>query len=568
MVRPRAGSAAVASLASEVWEALLAREPYYAAKTGGPVERIPKGTLAEAEAVSAAARARLRRLDSIEQEPLSRTERLTARYLAHVLRDEIEEPDRWWTNFGVTPYTLSVQALLPELVFQRLPLQSTSDCDQYLSLVSNLSAAVEAWRERIRAQAKQGWHIPRPALPGVRATLERLSASFGVSLVPSQDRVAERDRQRIGLAVQQQIAPAFSKLLEELGTDYERRALDTVGLGQFPGGPEAYARWVRYHLSSEADPDQIHAIGLDEVERLRAAMAELRSAAFGWKGTEPEFHLRLHSDPRAKAATPEELEQKYKTHLARMESLLPTLMRQLPRARLTISRLSPALEVGMTFGFYDPPSAARDCGIYYYSGYGLEDRLQLNAAPVMYHELMPGHHIQITRQFENADLPAIRRHTFPFSSFTEGWAEYSAGLGEELGMYGNPYDLYGWLAHQRFIAQRLVVDTGLNWRGWALDQAREYMAANTLEAAPQIASETLRYSTDVPGQALAYRMGFLKFRALRQEAEQRLGKLFDLADFHEAILSEGSLPPAVLQSSLTEWANLRIGRNSSHHPSE
>lgn len=567
MSRPLAASAAVASLASEVWNALLAREPYYAAKTGRPVDRIPRGSLAEAEAVSSAARTRLRRLDSVDQSSLSRTERLTARYLAHVLRDELEEPDRWWTSFGVMPYTLSAQSLLPELVFKQLALRSTGDCERYLSLIGDLSAAVETWRERLGAQAGQGWRIPRPALPGVRATLERLGASFASSLVPSEDRAAERDRQRIALAVKQHIAPAFSRLLAELGTDYETQAPDTVGLGQFPRGAEAYTRWVRYHLSSEAEPDGIHAIGLEEVERLSAAMAQVRSEAFGWNGAEAEFHARLRSDPRAKAATPEALELKYRSHLARMENLLPTLIRRLPRARPIISRLSPALEVGMTFGFYDPPSAARECGIYYYSGYGLEDRLQLNAGSLMFHELVPGHHIQIARQFENTLLPAIRRHTFPFSSFTEGWAEYSAGLGEELGAYADPYDLYGWLAHQRFIAQRLVVDTGLNWRGWPLERAREYMAANTLEAAAQIASETIRYSTDLPGQALAYRIGFLKFRALRQEAERRLGNLFDLADFHEAILSEGSLPPLVLQSSLTEWTSLRLEGNASRHPS-
>lgn len=548
---------AVASLASEVWEALLAREPYYAAKTGRSIERIPRGTLAEAEAVASEARARLRRLDSIDQGSLSRSERLTARYLASVLREEIEEPDRWWTSFGVAPYTLSAQSLLPELVFRRLPLQTTADCERYLSLLDDLAASIEAWRERIRAQAEQLWHIPRPALAGVRATLERLGASFGTSLVPSEDRAPERIRQRIGLALEQCIAPAFGKLIEELGAEYESQAPDTVGLGQFPQGPEAYARWVRYHLSSEADPDHIHAIGLEEVDRLRMAMAELRNTAFGWNGSEVEFHTRLRSDSRAKAATPEALEQTYRKHLVRMEALLPTLIRQLPRARASLCRLSPTLEVGMTFGYYDPPTAARDFGIYYYSGYGLEDRLQMNAAPLMFHELVPGHHVQIARQFENTLLPDIRRHTFPFSSFTEGWAEYSAGLAEELGAYSDPYDLYGWLAHQRFAAQRLVVDTGLNWRGWSLSQAREYMAANTLETAPQIASETIRYSTDLPGQALAYRMGFLKFRALRKEAEQRLGNEFELTEFHEAILSEGSLPPAVLQSSLTEWATLR-----------
>lgn len=548
---------AVASLASEVWEALVAREPYYAAKTGRSVERIPRGTLAEAEAVSAAARARLRRLDSIDQGSLSRSERLTARYLATVLREEIEEPDRWWTSFGVAPYTLSAQSLLPELVFRRLPLQSTTDCDRYVSLLDDLAASIGAWQERIRAQAEQRWYIPRPALAGVRATLERLRASFGTSLLPSEDRATEGTRQRIGHVLQQRIAPAFGRLLEELGTEYEGRAPVTVGLGQFPRGPEAYARWVRYYLSSEADPDHIHAIGLEEVARLRTAMAQLRSSAFGWNGSEADFHTRLRSDPRAKAASPEALEQTYRRHLMRMEALLPALIQQQPRARPTLCRLPPSLEVGMTFGYYDPPTAARDFGIYYYSGYGLEDRLQMNAASLMFHELIPGHHVQLARQFENTRLPDIRRHTLLFSSFTEGWAEYSAGLGEEFDAYSDPYDLYGWLAHQRFTAQRLVVDTGLNWRGWSLSQAREYMAANTLEAAPQIASETIRYSTDLPGQALSYRMGFQKFRALRKEAEQRLGRQFDLTEFHEAILSEGSLPPAVLQSSLTEWAALR-----------
>ena len=546
---------AVSALASEVWESLLVREPYYAAKAGRSVERIARGSLADAEAVSDAARARLRRLDCIDRESLSRTERLTARYLTHVLRDEIDEPERWWTGFGITPYIGGAHlSVLPELVFQHAQLGTPAHTARYLSLLHDFAGSIDGLRERTLAQAERGWRIPRPALPGVRATLRRVATGLSASLVPDEHRAVEAVRQQLALVVKDRIVPACNALLAMLDADYERRASENVGLGQYPHGHAAYRRWVRYHLSSEAEPDEIHATGHSEVDRLRSAMAEHRSSAFGWKGEESEFHARLRSDPRAKAASPQTLEETYRAHLERMQALLPKLMRHPPRARPTLCRLQPTLEVGMTFGFYDPPSAAREHGIYYYSGYGLENRLQLNAGPLMFHELMPGHHVHIARQLENTRLPDIRRQTFGFNTFNEGWAEYSAGLGEELGLYEDPYDRYGWLAHQRFIAQRLVVDTGLNWLGWSLERAHQYMAENTLEASPQIESETLRYSTDMPAQALGYRMGFLQFRALRAEAREILGDRFDLADFHEAILSEGSLPMLVLQSSVKEWA--------------
>jgi uncharacterized protein (DUF885 family) len=241
-----------------------------------------------------------------------------------------------------------------------------------------------------------------------------------------------------------------------------------------------------------------------------------------------------------------------------MAPVFAQLVRRAPRAVARIERLAPALEAGMTFGFYEPPAIPGGDGIYHYSGNGIPDRLQTNAAPLIYHELVPGHHVAITRQAENDALPELRRRTFAFSAFNEGWAEYSAGLAEEAGLYDDPYDLYGWLAHQRFVAQRLVVDTGLNFHGWSLDQARAYMLANTLESEAQVASETLRYATDMPSQSLSYRMGFLKFRELREGAYHRLGEAFDLADFHEAILQQGCLPIEVLEQSLDEWVGEQL----------
>jgi len=544
-------------LASEVWAALMTREPYFAAKSGLPVEHIPRGTLSEAEGSARSARARLRRLHAIEQGQLSRTERLTVRFLDHVLRDDAEEPERWWSSFGVTPYTVSAQlSATPELIFPRMPLQSASDRECYLSLVSDVTGCVDGLRERILALAERDWRIPLPALPTVRMTLEGFSASLPKSLIPDAVR-AGSFRKHLENHVQRQLVPAFSRLLEALGSEYERLAPEGVGLSQFPGGSDAYVRWVRYHLSIEADPDQIHALGVSEVERLSAQMTELRRTAFDWSADERSFHEQLRADARAKCSSPEALEALYRRHLRRMQSQLPVLIRQVPRSQPMLARLKPELEAGMTYGYYDPPNTPGEPGTYYYSAFGLENRLQLNAAPLMFHELVPGHHIQFARQLENERLPEMRRRTVLFSAFNEGWAEYSAGLGEEMGALDDPYDLYGWLVHQRFAAQRLVVDTGLNWKGWSLETARQYMAANTLEAAPQIASETVRYSTDLPAQALAYRMGFIQFRRLREKARELLADAFTLPDFHEAILSEGCLPLSALAQSVEEWAEMR-----------
>jgi uncharacterized protein (DUF885 family) len=198
----------------------------------------------------------------------------------------------------------------------------------------------------------------------------------------------------------------------------------------------------------------------------------------------------------------------------------------------------------MTYGYYQPPTVVDPVGRYMYNGSDLDKRSMLTAASLIFHELAPGHHFHLARQAENSELPDLRRESAELSGFNEGWAEYAAGLGWELGLYEDPYDGYGRLVHERFTAQRLVVDTGLAALGWTLDQAREYMRANTTESDTQVATETLRYATDLPGQALAYRLGFLEFHALRERAGR------DLADFHEFILGNGALPFPVIHELL------------------
>jgi uncharacterized protein (DUF885 family) len=303
---------------------------------------------------------------------------------------------------------------------------------------------------------------------------------------------------------------------------------------------------IATHLTLPDEPERIHAQGLEEVAALAARMRELRSR-IGFAGTEAEFHARLMQDPRVIAATPEDVGARYLRCMQRIEPLLPRWFARQPRSPYGVERLRPEQEAGMTYGYYDRPTLVGEQGTYRYNASDLATRSQLQVAALIYHELAPGHHFHIARQMELDHLPPLRSNSLELSVFNEGWAEYASGLAEEMGLYDDPYDLYGRLAHERFTAQRLVVDTGMNALGWTLERARAYMRDNTLEGPAQVASETLRYATDLPAQALAYRLGYRWFVDLRRETEQRLGARFDVRDFHEAVLGEGALPLQALR---------------------
>jgi uncharacterized protein (DUF885 family) len=361
--------------------------------------------------------------------------------------------------------------------------------------------------------------------------------------------------------VRTEIEPAFDQLLASLDGDYARLAPNTVGLAQYPGGESAYRTLVLRHVTLDLDPERIHALGLEEVDRLTEEMRAVR-ASLGFRGNESEFHRHLREIGRLHAATPGDVERCYRYHVERMAAAAPRLFAVTPVAAYDVARLDASLEAGMSYGNYDPPTPSSPIGLYRYNGSGLETRSQLSAAAIIFHELVPGHHFHLARQAENADLPLIRREALDISAFNEGWAEYASGLAREVDLYDDPVDWYGRLVHERFTAQRLVVDTGLNLLGWPLERARAYMKTHTLESDTQVASETLRYATDLPGQALAYRLGCLKFRELRDRAQHALGREFDVRSFHEAVLRPGALPLTVLESHI-DWFIARQGAGSS-----
>jgi uncharacterized protein (DUF885 family) len=503
------------------------------------------------------ARDLLTRLDSISTDDLSNAARLTAAFLRSSLTAITASVDDIWYSFPVTPYNSIALIWYVQHVFAPFTVATVDDAERFVRLLSDFARIIQVDREILREQAARGIRVPRPALPGVRATLEGVTAGAS-AVIPAPQRFeglgteADAWTSRVRRSLDEDILPAFDALLKTVEAE-SGAAPEAVGLYQYPGGDEAYRRAVKRHTNLPLDPNEVHQVGLAEVTDLTERMAQVRER-LGAPADEATFHAALREDLSLYARTPEEVEQRYWKHIHRFEPHIGRFFSVLPKAPYGVKRLDPAAEPGMTYGYYEMPTPEEPVGHYRYNGSNLDKRPMISAAALMYHELIPGHHFHLARQTENDKLPPLRRQALEFGSFNEGWAEYAASLPEEVGTYEeDPLDRYGRLVHERFTAQRLVVDTGMNALGWPLERAREYMRAMTMESDTQIGTETLRYSTDMPAQALAYRMGFLTFRRLRREAEETLGTKLDIRELHETILGAGALPLDVLQVHVREY---------------
>jgi uncharacterized protein (DUF885 family) len=305
--------------------------------------------------------------------------------------------------------------------------------------------------------------------------------------------------------------------------------------------------------------EAVHQTGHDRMARLEGEMAQIRGS-LGYPGR-AEFHRYLMSDPAWVAQSETAVHARFEAAIRRIEPQIDNLFHFKPTARYRIARLDPGLEGGMAFGFYQEPTVGHPDGVYYFNGSNLSERTLATAASLIYHELIPGHHFHIASQKENGLLHPLRQNLL-FNAFNEGWAEYTATLAGEIGMYVDPREQYGRLLFDAFLTCRLVVDTGMNALGWSLEQARQYMRAHTIMSEAEISAETVRYSTDIPAQSLAYKIGEIKMLELRMRARATLGDRFDIRDFHDAVLGSGGMPLEVLDWHVNWWLGVQTQGNS------
>ena len=559
-----ADAALIAAAGNEYLDFVAARDPYLKFRRGEKVESFPDWTLEAAEADAAFARDLLDRLAGVDDGAVDHEDWLSLRLLRWNLGMLVEAPKHYWADFNITPYAAGGFSLnILHQVLGAAPVGTGEDRAHYLHLLDEYAQGIGQLADKVAGQKERGIHLPKAQVPAVVGMFEGYRGRAEELFVPAADRAgdggdgADDFLAQAREAVETGIDPQYARLIAELGDDYLQAAPEQVGLSTVPGGRELYVHRVRMHTTTDLTPEEIHQLGLDEVARLEAEMAALREE-IGFEATSEETAMKefldqVRADPRFIAKSPEEVEARYMGYIEKIEPHVADYFEALPEAPYGVRRLDPTSEATMTFGVYQLPTAANPRGEYRYNGSDLQNRSLFSAQGLIYHELIPGHHFQLALANEREDLPRFRRETIGYGAFTEGWAEYAANLGKEMGLYEDPYDLYGRLVMEMFIACRLVLDTGMNYFGWDLERAREYMSARVVYSDVEVATELLRYSADIHGQALAYRIGNLEIARLRQKAEDALGERFDIKAFHAAVIGSGAMPMVVLEEHIDWW---------------
>jgi len=587
-------------LADEVWQRRVEDSPALRMMDGLPVEKLPDISYAKAEQDVEFARSTLARLGEVDYAELTHDELLTAEVIKWELGMQVEGHKYWWHFSVLTPYSSPLREV--NKVYTSYAFDDADDLERYLDLLHQYAGFIESLHAVARGQLERGIVTPRPNMQAVvglvRSIVQPPEESFlvvsderltgvadvlpqrqadptggaetpatgteapvggtetlatgteveGESAVP--DTPLGRFQARVGEIIEGEVTPVLERFLRYLETEYWRAAPQQVGVWQYPDGKGFYRYLTRLHTTMEVEPEDVFQIGLELIDVIHTRMADIRSSV-GFDGSLEDFHEILRTDPRFFPTTPEEVGRRLKTAADAMYARTDTLFLRGPEAAYGVRRLDPALEAALTYGYYDPPTATEPVGYYNYNGAKLDERSWLNLESVAYHELIPGHHFHFASQLENEELNDLRNHSL-HGAYTEGWGVYASNLGLEAGLFEDPYSLYGHYILESFLAARLVVDPGMNYMEWPLERARQFMRSYTVESVTQINSETLRYSTDLPGQALAYQMGRRKLDELRLKAETALGDRFDVRRFHDAVLSAGSLPMAVLEQHI-DW---------------
>jgi len=553
-------SAELSQLSEDAWNHLLEQNPLLQNRQGTRVTEIPDLNAEQAAEGIAFARRMLRRIEEIPLDQLSHEEALTLECLRWDNQIAIDGEPYFWLQFPITPYSAGYLATFAQMMLGAYTFDEPGETDQYLQLVGEIADHFEQLTAHTTGQVERGIYMSRNALPGIVGMFQAMRDGVmrAVATVSPErlEALPEVDRQAFASAVEEMIAdrlePAVDSLLAVLSSEeYQAKAPDAVGLTHYPDGEAYYRYLVRAHTTMDKTPEELHAFGQQRVAELEAEMAAIRDEV-GFAGTREAFHDMLRTDERFLAASPEEVEARYMGYIERIEPLISDYFPSQPRAPYGVKRLEPAQEATMTFGFYQQPSPSEPVGNYRYNGSKLEERSLIWAGPLIFHELVPGHHFHIASQNENESLPIYRRENIAYGAFTEGWGNYSAKLAKEMGLLDDPYDRYGWALFEIFFSTRLVVDTGMNLMGWSLEEGRQFMRDHTFQSETEIGTESLRYSTDMQGQALNYQAGFQRLLELRARAEELAGEGFDIKDFHDAALGEGALPMAVLEKHI-EW---------------
>ena len=470
------------------------------------------------------------------------------------------EGDRFHGEYLAVSQVSGIQQGIPQLL-ALMPAGSLHDYENILSRLRGVPTVVDQTMALLDKGLKEGITPPRVTLRDVPAQVGNLLVDDPMKSpmlrafqkFPATISAADQERLKAEAvkAFNEQAVPAFRKFQGYLANTYVPAARDSIAMSDLPDGKAWYAYNVRSLTTTDLTPEQIHQIGLAEVARIRKQMDEL-IASTGFKGSFPEFLTFLRTDPRFFYDKPEDLLAGYRDIAKRIDPELIKLFGKLPRLPYGVIPVPSYSEKSQTTAYYDPGAlAAGRPGYFYANTYDLKSRPKWEMEALTAHEAVPGHHLQISLAQELEGVPQWRRYD-DYTAFSEGWGLYAESLGPEIGLYKDPYSKFGQLTYEMWRAIRLVVDTGMHTKGWTRQQAIDYFKANAGKTEHDIEVEVDRYIV-WPGQALAYKIGELKFKELRAYAEKELGPKFDVRAFHDHVLGNGALPLDLVEKNVKAW---------------
>jgi len=549
-------TSAVNDLADGFWEAILEQSPTIATMYGDERydDRLPDpGPEGRAQARELAERTRAAAL-AMSPDGLSVEERITLDMVKVVCDLTLRQDDQRIDRLKVVDQLEGPQQTL-QVLTQFQAADTPERLERFLARLEAYPAFMAANTELLREGLASGLTAPRITTERTVAQLERiLSVKPGESVVVATARVAdESTRERVLKAVRDLVYPADTAFLEGLRGEYLAASREEPGLWSAPNGDELYRTQILAWTTLELEPDDLHEIGVRELEEIEAGRREIaRGAGFG--SDTAAYRRHLSNDPANIPRSREEVLERARDDIERALAEAPRFFGRMPRSRCSVRAVEEFKEADAPFAYYYPPSIdGTRSGIYYVNTYDLPSRTFSKLATTTYHEAVPGHHFQIALEMEHPELPVFRRlgSRLVGGAFAEGWGLYSEHLADEMGLFRNEAERFGMLDAMAWRAARLVVDTGIHAQRWT----RERGVAQMLEAglSPTDANiETNRYIT-WPGQALTYKVGQREIERLRTELASRDGARFDLRAFHDAVIGHGSLPLATLARELPNW---------------
>jgi uncharacterized protein (DUF885 family) len=563
-------AASLHQLFDEHFEHTLEMNPTYATMTGDDRynDRLANSTSAEYRAAAEALdREYLERLLKIDRDALDYVDRVSYD-LFRLNREQSLQGYRFPSHLQPVNQFYSLTSAFVQLGSGAgvHPFRTVKDYEDFLSRADDFAVNVDQVISNMREGILSGVVQPRILMEKLVPQLESQvvedaeDSGFYAPVRSMPEAFSAADRQRLTIAyrdkIERTIVPAYERLNNFLGDEYLDAARDTIGLYALPNGEDWYAYLVKAYTTTDMTPDEIHRIGLDEVARIKSEMQWVMDEV-GFEGSLQDFFDFLNNDDQFFFDDADSLIQGYRDMTARISELAKDLFDIFPKTGFEVRRVEPFREKSAAGGYYQAGTAdGSRLGIFYANAYDLRARHNWAMESLFLHEAIPGHHFQIMIQRENEDLPRFRRFG-GITAYSEGWGLYAESIGRELGAFTDPYQYFGGLNAELWRSIRLVVDTGLHAKGWSRKQVLDYMYANSAVVETRAVSEAERFMA-IPGQALAYKVGQLKIRDIRRNAEARLGDRFDIKAFHREVLKDGALPLTMLEEKIDRWVEQQL----------